>query len=144
VTGATATSLSPIFALSAEADRRALIVSVHDVAPATRAMAEKIIAEISHHQIPVSSLLVVPNYHHRVLRWKIEILSAGYTTLETQGHETVIHGYFHERPRRVGENVRDKFLTRLYTSGEGEFYDLTTKNRFVESRRPATNSLRQG
>ena len=30
MTGATATSLSPIFALSAEADRRALIVSIHE------------------------------------------------------------------------------------------------------------------
>jgi len=130
VTGATATSLSPIFALSAEADRRALIVSVHDVAPATRAMAEKIIAEISHHQIPVSSLLVVPNYHHRGSSMEDRDFVRWLHDLETQGHETVIHGYFHERPRRVGENVRDKFLTRLYTSGEGEFYDLNYEESF--------------
>ncbi|PZR75058.1 MAG: hypothetical protein DLM73_06210 [Chthoniobacterales bacterium] len=124
MTGATATSLSSIFALSAEAEREALVVSVHDVAPATRAAAEKIVAELAHQRVSVCSLLVVPNYHHRgsstedrgFVRWLQE--------LETQGHEIVIHGYFHERPRRDGESVREKFFTRLYTNDEGEFYDL--------------------
>src|SRR5207249_8067839 len=44
--------------------------------------------------------------------------------LEADGHEIVIHGYFHERPPRPNESFRDKFLTRLYTNDEGEFYDL--------------------
>lgn len=122
--GASATSLSPIFALSAEAGREALIVSVHDLAPATRAVAEKIILELTRRGVPVCSLLVVPNYRHRgsstedrgFVRWLQE--------LEGQGHEIVIHGYFHERPRRPAENLREKFFTRFYTSEEGEFYDL--------------------
>jgi predicted deacetylase len=124
VNGASATSLSPIFALSAEARSEALIVSVHDVAPATRAVAEKIILELSRRGVPVCSLLVVPNYHHRgsatedrgFVRWLQE--------LEGQGHEIVIHGYYHERPRRPGESLREKFITRFYTGDEGEFYDL--------------------
>ena len=124
MTGATATSLSSIFALSAEAKREALIVSVHDVAPESRAVVEKILKELSHHQVPVCSLLVVPNYHHHgsftddrgFVRWLQD--------LEAQGHEIVIHGYFHQRPRRDGESTREKFFTRLYTNDEGEFYDL--------------------
>jgi len=124
VTGATATSLPSIFALSAEAFREALVVSVHDVAPATRSVVEEIVAEVSRHRVPVCSLLVVPNYHHRgsftedrgFVRWLQD--------LEAQGHEIVIHGYFHERPRRQGENLSEKFFTRLYTNDEGEFYDL--------------------
>jgi predicted deacetylase len=36
----------------------------------------------------------------------------------------VIHGYFHERPKRTGETPSVKFFTQLYTKGEGEFYDL--------------------
>ena len=44
--------------------------------------------------------------------------------LEAQGHEIVIHGYFHERPRQDGEKLRAKFFTRIYTNDEGEFYDL--------------------
>jgi uncharacterized protein len=124
VTEATATSLSSIFALSVEADRQALIVSVHDVAPATRAAAERIIAELSHHQVPVCSLLVVPNYHHRGSSMEDRDFVRWLQDLETQGHEIVIHGYFHERPRRDGERIREKFLTRFYTNDEGEFYDL--------------------
>jgi uncharacterized protein len=124
VTGATATSLPSIFALSAEAKREALVVSVHDVAPATQSVVGEIVKELSRHQVPVCSLLVIPNYHHRgsfaedrgFVRWLQE--------LESQGHEVVIHGYFHERPRRNGENLPEKFFTRLYTNDEGEFYDL--------------------
>ncbi|MEY2499184.1 MAG: uncharacterized protein QOD12_2740 [Verrucomicrobiota bacterium] len=44
--------------------------------------------------------------------------------LEIDGHEIVIHGYFHERPRQETEGAAAKFLTRVYTSDEGEFYDL--------------------
>src|SRR5439155_810106 len=40
------------------------------------------------------------------------------------GHEIVIHGYFHERPARRDETLRDKFITQLYTRSEGEFYDM--------------------
>lgn len=113
-----------MFALSAEADREALIVSVHDVAPTTRAAVEKILAELSRHRIPVCSLLVVPNYHHRGLSTEDHGFVRWLQDLEAQGHEIVIHGYFHERPRRNGEGVPEKFFTRLYTKGEGEFYDL--------------------
>ena len=50
--------------------------------------------------------------------------------LESAGHEIVIHGYFHERPRRTGESMRDKFLTQIYTQREGEFYDLAYDEAF--------------
>ena len=36
----------------------------------------------------------------------------------------MIHGYFHERPRRPRETLLDKLITRIYTQNEGEFYDL--------------------
>jgi predicted deacetylase len=124
VTGATATSLPSIFAISAEAEREALIVSVHDVAPATRGAVEKIVAELSHHQVPVCSLLVVPNYHHGGSFTEDRVFVRWLQDLEALGHEIVIHGYFHERPRRNGENLRERFFTRLYTNDEGEFYDL--------------------
>jgi predicted deacetylase len=113
-----------MFALSAEADREALVVSVHDVAPATRAAVEKILAELSHHGVLVCSMLVVPNYHHRGSATEDPGFVRWLQDLEAQGHEIVIHGYFHERPRRNGESLRQKFFTRAYTSGEGEFYDL--------------------
>jgi uncharacterized protein len=130
VTDATATSLSSIFPLSTEADREALIVSVHDVAPATRASAERIVAELSRHRVPVCSILVVPNYHHRGSFTEDRDFVRWLQDLEAQGHEIVIHGYFHERPRRDSENARKKFFTRLYTNDEGEFYDLNYDEAF--------------
>ncbi len=66
----------------------------------------KLWRSLSRHRVPVCSLLVVPNYHHGgsfaedrgFVRWLQDF--------EAQGHEIVIHGYFHERPRRNGENLR--------------------------------------
>lgn len=113
-----------MFALSAEADREFLVVSVHDVAPTTRTAVEKILADLSRHHVPVCSLLVVPNYHHRGSSTEDRGFVRWLQDLEAQGHEIVIHGYFHERPRRNGEGLREKFFTRTYTNGEGEFYDL--------------------
>ena len=124
MTGATATSLSSIFELSAEPERQSLVVSVHDVAPATRPRVEEIVAELAHHGVQVCSLLVVPNYHHRGCFTEDRAFVRWLQELEAKGHEIVIHGYFHERPARNGESVNEKFFTRLYTKGEGEFYDL--------------------
>jgi predicted deacetylase len=124
VTGATATSLSSIFALSAEAERAALVVSIHDVAPATQARIQELISDLVHRGVAVCSLLVVPNYHHRGRSTEDRGFVRWLQDLETKGHEIVIHGYFHERPRRGGETVLEKLFTRFYTKDEGEFYDL--------------------
>ena len=50
--------------------------------------------------------------------------------LEADGDEIVIHGYFHERPRADRERLLEKFVTRFYTRGEGEFYDLAYDEAF--------------
>lgn len=144
MTGATATSLSPIFALSAEADRQALVVSVHDVAPVTKAAAEKIMTELSHHQVKVFSLLVVPNYHHRGSSMEDPAFVRWLRDLEAQGHEIVIHGYFHERPRRARETLRGMFLTRFYTNDEGEFYDLDYEEAFRRITRARDEFVKAG
>ncbi|MBA3273017.1 MAG: hypothetical protein H0T11_03985 [Chthoniobacterales bacterium] len=58
MTGVEATSF-PIFAAAAQAEKRPMVVSVHDVAPATRAASEQIIAELARRNVDVCSLLVV-------------------------------------------------------------------------------------
>ena len=125
-----ATALSPIFAAAASAPKRALIVSIHDVAPATRIVSEKIISELESKRVNACSILVVPDYHHggnstdddSFVRWLRE--------LEERGHEIVIHGYFHERPRGAVESWREQIITRVYTNDEGEFYDLSYEESF--------------
>jgi predicted deacetylase len=101
-----------------------LVVSIHDVAPPTRAACEQILAELARHGVGVCSLLVVPDYHHTGAAMADRPFVRWLQGLEADGHEIVIHGYFHERASRADETLRDRLITGFYTEGEGEFYDL--------------------
>lgn len=101
-----------------------LIVSLHDIAPSTRAAHEKIIAELARCGVRLFSLLVVPDYHHQGRAMEDRQFVTWLRDLETAGNEIVIHGYFHQRQRKPNETTRDKFFTRLYSDDEAEFYDL--------------------
>src|SRR5213596_2231327 len=118
-----ATDFLPLVATGAAA-RDFIVVSLHDVAPSTQQIANTIISELARRGVRVCSLLVVPDYHHQGLFTKDTGFVSWLRGLEAEGHEIVIHGYFHERPRGAKETLRDKFLTRFYTQHEGEFYDL--------------------
>jgi uncharacterized protein len=118
-----ATEFLPLVATGSAA-RDFVVVSLHDVAPSTRQIANTIIAELARRGVRVCSLLVVPDYHHQGLFTKDTGFVSWLRGLQAEGHEIVIHGYFHERPRREKETLRDQFLTRFYTQDEGEFYDL--------------------
>lgn len=128
MTGVEATSF-PIFA-AAEAEKRPVVVSIHDVAPSTRAASEQIVAAIGRRGIDVCSLLVVPDYHEGGASMVDRSFVQWLRDLESAGHEVVIHGYFHTRPRRTGETLRERLVTRFYTNDEGEFYDLSYEEAF--------------
>ncbi len=72
-----------------------------------------------------TSLLVVADHHHRGHFLADEAFCRWLAELARAGHEIVIHGYFHRRERRAGEGARARFVTRIYTADEGEFYDLS-------------------
>jgi hypothetical protein len=136
VTGAAATTF-PIFVAAAEQDKKPLIVSVHDVAPPTQRAADEIINELARRGVDRCSLLVVPNYHRTGEAMADQDFVRWLRDLEAAGHEVVIHGYFHQRPRSAKEGWRARFLTRWYTRGEGEFFDLEYEEalrRIVEAR----------
>ena len=111
-------------------EKEPLIVSVHDVAPKTQEACAQIVRELTQLGVTACSLLVVPNYHgagescedRQFVRWLRD--------LEAQGHEVVIHGYYHQRPRAGRETLRKRLLTRYYTRDEGEFYDLDYEEAF--------------
>ena len=105
-------------------DRRAIVVSLHDVSPRTRNSCERILAEIGALGIDASSLLVIPDHHHGGHFLDNPGFCAWISGLAKYGHETVIHGYFHQRTRRDHETPLAKLITRFYTAGEGEFYDI--------------------
>ena len=104
--------------------KRALVVSVHDVAPATRSRAEEMVREIATLGVNVCSLLVVPDYHRQGRSMADPDFCDWLRQLQEKGSEIVLHGFFHERARRPNESVPDKVVTRFYTADEGEFFDL--------------------
>src|SRR5437763_3291442 len=119
-----ATEFLPLVA-TAGAAADSVVVSLHDVAPCTQQITSTIISECSAHGVRVCSVLVVPDYHHKGLFARHREFVTWLRMLEADGHEVVIHGYFHERPPQTKETLRDKFVTRFYTRNEGEFYDLS-------------------
>jgi predicted deacetylase len=123
MTSMTATQFLPAVA-TASAAKDALVVSLHDIAPSNREASQKIISELCRNGVRVCSLLVVPDYHHQGLAVQDRQFVSWLRELEGQGHEIVIHGYFHQRPRQPNEGFRQRLMTRSYTSDEGEFYDL--------------------
>ena len=107
-----------------------LVVSIHDVAPSNRHIVEPILSRLRQLGVSVCSLLVVPDYHQKhPIAAAPEFLS-WLRNLQADGHEIVIHGYFHVRPPRGPETLRDQFITSVYTQGEGEFFDLDYKEAF--------------
>ena len=123
MTSVVATQFLPLVA-TAGAVRDFIVVSLHDVAPSNRGVVEKILSELAQCGIHTCSLLVVPDYHHEGLATKDRQFVSWLRDLESDGHEIVIHGYCHLRPRRAKETTGDRFLTGFYTNDEGEFYDL--------------------
>lgn len=119
-----ATDFLPLVA-TADAAADSVVVSLHDVAPRTQQITSSMISELSAHGVAVCSILVVPDYHHEGCFTKHREFVTWLRALEADGHEVVIHGYFHERPPQRDETLRDKFMTRFYTQNEGEFYDLS-------------------
>jgi predicted deacetylase len=124
-----ATEFLPVIA-AASRQQDALIVSVHDLSPSTRAAAENILLELTRKGVRSCSLLVVPDYHHQGPFTDDRQFVSWLRGLEADGYEIVIHGYFHQRPARANESPQDKFITRFYTRYEGEFYDLDYEEAF--------------
>jgi predicted deacetylase len=103
---------------------RSLIVSVHDVAPATWEATRNVLDELQQRGIRACSLLVVPDYHRHGSSMQNRAFVEWLRELEEARSEVVLHGYFHQRPRRTVESLFNQFVTRIYTQDEGEFFDL--------------------
>ena len=104
--------------------RRAVVVSIHDVSPRTRPACDRILAEVGALGVRETSLLVIPDHHHRGHFLKDAAFCAWLGGRARCGHETVMHGYFHQRTSHDRETPVAKVTTRFYTAGEGEFYDI--------------------
>lgn len=115
----------------------ALVVSIHDVSPQTRASCDAILKDLAALGLKECSLLVVPDHHGAGNFLEDAKFCAWLQEQHAAGHEIVIHGYYHLRSRRTSEGLRTIFATRVYTADEGEFYDLdaaTTKKLVLRAR----------
>lgn len=101
-------------------DARWLTVAIHDVAPATWARCERVLAAIrAVADVPVT-LLVVPAYHGQCSAQPA--FEARLTERLAAGDELALHGYFHCDPQ-APSGVIDWIRRRVYTV-EGEFATL--------------------
>ena len=116
---------------------RSLIVSLHDAHPGShRAIAEQI-EFLAGYGIARTSILVVPDFHHEGLISCGETFCSDLRRWQEFGHETVLHGYFHDRQESPREKLGQLFWTRLYTNHEAEFLDLpeaTARQRLQDGR----------
>src|SRR5262245_54823327 len=118
-----ATEFLPLVA-TAGAATDSVVVSLHDVAPCSQQITSTMISELSAHGVRGCSILVVPDYHHEGPFAKHREFVTWLRALEADGHEVVIHGYFHERPPQTEVTLGDKFMSRFCAQDEGEVYDL--------------------
>lgn len=103
---------------------KALVVSLHDVSPRTSEACKRLLAELHRIGIPRLSLLVIPDHHGRGHFLKDPAFCDWLKGQVAAGHEAVLHGYHHRRDPRPAESLRARWVTRHYTAGEGEFFDL--------------------
>jgi uncharacterized protein len=101
-----------------------LVVSLHDVAPVTLAASSCILRELAQLGVQKTSLLIIPDFHGRAPIQEASAFRGWLSQQAEAGHEPVLHGYYHARPAKKRENVMSRFITSVYTAGEGEFYDL--------------------
>ena len=113
-----------------------LVVSIHDLSTVTREAVERMLNDLEKVGVSETSLLVIPDHHHRGRIDANPVFGEMLQGAVAKGHEAVLHGYYHLRSTKKGEGVATRLITRSYTAGEGEFYDL--------SRQDAVTLLRKG
>lgn len=105
------------------AREKSLAVSIHDVSPWTRPAVEAMLADLIPSGVAATSLLVVPDHHRRGSVVSHPDFLGWLRALQNDGHEIVLHGFFHRR-ESGGGGFLQHLVTEHYTAGEGEFYDL--------------------
>jgi uncharacterized protein len=103
---------------------KSLIVSLHDAHPGSRVQIAEQVAFLATYGITRSSILVVPEFHHGGSVLADREFCGTVTGWQGQGHEIVLHGYYHDRRESPAERLSTVFWTRLYTNQEAEFLDL--------------------
>lgn len=105
-------------------------ISLHDVTPKFQNELEHLLKIIRQSGSAQGTLLVIPDYHGNGPLTPQSPFTQWLRTLSDDGWEIVLHGYNHceARTRFTHANKLSParfVVSRLYTRGEGEFYQLT-------------------
>ncbi len=118
-----------------EAQKRFLVVSIHDVSPLTWHRVRTILEALDGIGIHKRSLLVIPNHQGKAAIEHAEPEFQSWLRILSQQDEVCLHGYRHQaQTLRGGPWAR--LVATCYTNREGEFYQLTAEE--------ATRQLRKG
>ena len=104
-----------------------LVVSIHDLSTVTREMVVRMLEDLEGVGVPVTSLLVIPDHHHK---GRIDADPKFVEMLQVavaRGHEAVLHGYYHLRPSKEEEGVATKVITRSEEAVREEGFAYTTR-----------------
>jgi len=99
---------------------KSLCVVVHDVAEARRGGCERVIAAVREVAPVPLTLLAVPRFHHAAPTLSFEQWLGEHSA---RGDELALHGYTH-LDEGTPQGALDRLRRRVYTRGEGEFWDL--------------------
>jgi len=100
-----------------------LVISIHDVSPSTRKRSQEILGDLQRAGIAKTSLLVIPNHHYRGLISEDTEFASWIREKVSEGHEAVLHGFYHLREKQNSDGTMNALITQSYTAGEGEFFD---------------------
>ncbi len=100
---------------------RVLIVSVHDVHPASLGAVRAQVRDLDALGVENTSLLIVPEFHHGQPTLEDKETAAFLEGRREAGDDMVLHGYYHDR---VGLPSGSFFWTRVYSNNEAEFYGI--------------------
>jgi predicted deacetylase len=103
---------------------RSLIVSIHDVAPPFAKQIDAILYRLKQLGVPRCSLLVVPDYHGGGRADRNPAWVAKLKSWQAEGHEMVLHGYFHRVEENGSPDLKNALLRNVYTASESEFLEL--------------------
>jgi uncharacterized protein len=118
-----------------------LVVSVHDVAPATAAASRQWVEELDRRGIP-ASLLVVPGPWREPALADDPSFAAWLHTCVTRGHEICLHGWAH-RAETAGSAGR-KLIGQVVARGAGEFWTLDDEGAACRAHRGLDELARVG
>lgn len=104
--------------------QKKLIISFHDLHPGTWDCCRRFIDKSRKLGARNMTLLVIPQYHRDAAFSENQAFVEWLQTLPAEEFDFCLHGYYHQT-EQVSGNWINRLMGNVYTTGEGEFYQLS-------------------